>query len=271
MDNSFDQPFPNSYRAESPLPDPDNPPWGALAGIGVWTASVAALIIIPSVIVLTIYFIQTARGEQIGATPEEITKWAMTPSILLVQIVSTMFAHIVTIGVCWAVATRFGKRSFADAIGWQWDGPNTLQKVGIIVGITVLAVLVVGTLPRIIPDSKTTPFAEMLKASQAVRIVVAFLAVFTAPAVEEFVYRGMLYSPLKRAIGMMGAITTATLLFALVHVPQYWGAWGSLTGLLILSLALTVIRAKSKSIFPCVAVHTLFNMVGALGILLGKE
>ena len=255
----------------TPSIDPDSPPWGALAGVGVWLASVAALIIIPSILVVIWYFVAQARGAQIPPTPEAIAKWALTPEIILVQIIGTMLAHIATVGVCWAVATGLRKRPFGQAIGWQWEGPSPWMKAGIVVGITVLSVLVVGNLPRIIPDAKTTPFAEMLKASQAVRYVVALLAVFTAPMVEEFVYRGMLYSPLKRTLGVAGAISTATLLFGLVHVPQYWGAWGSLTGLMILSLMLTVIRAKTRSIFPCVAIHTLFNLVGAIGILLGKE
>ena len=271
MENSLHQPYPNLPLVESPSPDPDQPPWGALAGVGVWVASVAALIILPSILVVIWYFVDQARGVKIGTTPEEIARWALTPRLILVQIVGTIFAHLATIAVCWAVATGFGKRPFGEAIGWEWKGLSPLMKASIVVGITVLAILLAGNLPRIIPDSKTTPFAEMLKASQAVRYVVAFLAVFTAPAVEEFVYRGLLYSPLKRTIGMAGAITTVTLLFALVHVPQYAGAWGSLTGLMILSLALTAIRARTRSIFPCVAIHTLFNIVGAIGIVLGKE
>jgi hypothetical protein len=107
----------------------------------------------------------------------------------------------------------------------------------------------------------------MLKASNAVRYVVAFLAVFTAPLAEELVYRSLLYSPLKRALGTIGAVAIATYLFAMVHVLQYWGAWGSLTCLLILSLFLTMIRAATKSLLPCVAIHTLFNTIGAIGIL----
>jgi membrane protease YdiL (CAAX protease family) len=249
--------------------DPDNPHWSSLGGVGVWLASVAALVIIPSVVVVLWYFIEQARGHKMPMTSEEITQWAMTPTLLLIQIGSTIGAHLVTLAICWAVASRMGKISLKESLGWHWKGPSPALKVGIILGTVVITVVVLSLLPRIIPDSKTTPFAEMLKASNAVRYVVAFLAVFTAPLVEEFVYRGMLYSPLKRAIGMGGAVAVATSLFALVHVPQYWGAWGSLTGLLLLSFALTVIRAKTKSIFPCVAIHTLFNSVGAIGILFG--
>lgn len=249
--------------------DPDNPRWGVLSGLGVWVASVAALVIIPSIAVVAWYLIEQIRGAKMPITAEEISQWAMTPRLLLIQIVSSIGAHIVTLAICWAVATGMGKRSLSEAIGWRWEGPNTLVKVGIVIGVVIITIGILTVLPRFIPDSKETPFSQMLKASRAVRYVVAFLAIFTAPLVEEFVYRGLLYSPLKRAIGMGGAVISATLLFALVHVPQYWGAWASLTGLLLLSLALTFIRAKTRSIFPCVAIHTLFNSIGAIGIIAG--
>jgi membrane protease YdiL (CAAX protease family) len=256
---------------EPPPLDPDNPRWGALAGIGVWCGSVAALIIaslIGGVIWLGIY---KARGGEIPVEAEAMNQVLMSPPSILIQIIFTILAHIITIAICWAVATGMGKRPLKESIGWYWHEPSPLKKWGIVVGTVALSFAIFQVVPRLVPDSKTTPFAEMLKASQAVRYVVAFLAVFTAPLVEELVYRAMLYAPLKRAMGAVGAVITATLLFALVHVPQYWGAWGSLIGLLLLSFFLTVVRAKTKSIFPCVAIHTLFNTVGAIGILFGMD
>jgi membrane protease YdiL (CAAX protease family) len=267
-------PAPIVYEIEpinnAPL-DPDNPRWGTLAGLGVWLASIASLVIASIIGVLIWLGIHKARGGDIPQDPEAINQLLMSPPSILIQIIFTMVGHLFTIAICWAVATGLGKRSLKESIGWNWPEPSALKKVGIVVGTVAGSFIIFLIVPRIIPDSKTTPFAEMLKASQAVRYVVAFLAVFTAPLVEEFVYRGLLYSPLKRAMGMVGAVVTATLLFALVHVPQYWGAWGSLIGLLLLSFFLTVVRAKTKSIFPCVAIHTLFNTIGAVGILFGAE
>jgi membrane protease YdiL (CAAX protease family) len=267
-------PFPSPlvYEIEpidnAPL-DPDNPRWGALAGIGVWCASVGALILASLVGIAVWFVIYKAKGGEIPLEAEAMNQLLMSPLSLLIQVIFTIVAHLITIAVCWAVATGMGKRPLKEAIGWNWDEPSPLKKVGIIVGTVVLSFAIFQILPRIIPNAKTTPFDEMLKVSPSIRYVIAFLAVFTAPLVEELVYRALLYSPLKRAMGAVAAIVTVTLVFALVHVLQYWGAWASLTGLLMLSLFLTVIRAKTKSIFPCVAIHTLFNAVGAIGILFG--
>jgi uncharacterized protein len=275
MENTPNLPLPyfedENPQSVAPVPDPDNPPWGALAGVGVWFASIAALVL-ASVLGAFLYLgVVKVRGGEIPMDPEGMNQLLLSPPSILIQMIFTILGHLLTIGICWAVATRLGKHSFKESIGWSWDEQSTAKKIGVVVGTVVLSIALFQILPKIIPDTQKTPFSEMLKASMWVRYVVAFLAVFTAPLVEELVYRGLLYSPLKRAIGTVGAVSIATFLFALVHVPQYLGAWASLTGLLLLSLALTVIRAVTKSILPCVAIHTLFNSVGALAIVLGAE
>src|SRR5258706_3071826 len=122
-------PPPENEPFDNPNMDPDNPGWGIIGGLGVWVASVAALIIIPSIAVVAWYFIEQIRGVKMPVTAEEISQWAMTPRLLLIQIVSSIGAHIVTLAICWAVATGMGKRSFSEAIGWRWEGPNPLVKV----------------------------------------------------------------------------------------------------------------------------------------------
>ena len=100
---------------------------------------------------------------------------------------------------------------------------------------------------------------------------VAALAVLTAPFVEELIYRGILYSPLQRSVGPPLAIVIVTLLFAAVHFPQYWGTPSTIVLLTLLSLILTVIRAKTGSLLPCVILHTVFNAIQSLLMILSPE
>lgn len=279
MDNTTNFPPPffeyGNLQNETPIPDPDNPSWSALAGIGVWFASIAALVLASLLGAALYILIYKMQGGVFPNDPDEMSKVLsevlMRPTSILIQIIFTILGHVLTIAMCWAVATGLGKRSLKESIGWNWDEPSMMKKVGIVILTVVASIALFQVTPLFLPDSKKTPFSDMLQASQSVRYVVAFLAVFTAPLVEEFVYRGLLYSPLKRALGTVGAVSIATILFALVHVPQYWGAWASLVGLLLLSLGLTVVRATTKSILPCVAIHTVFNAIGAIGILLGHD
>jgi len=62
-----------------------------------------------------------------------------------------------------------------------------------------------------------------------------------------------------------------TLLFVGVHVPQYWGAWASIAGLLLLSVVLTIVRATSKTLLPCIVIHFINNAVASLIIVFAKD
>jgi uncharacterized protein len=76
-----------------------------------------------------------------------------------------------------------------------------------------------------------------------------------APIVEELVFRGAGFSLLVR-YGQTVAILAVGILFGLVH--------GLVAGLVVLALfgvALAWLRAKTDSVYPCIAVHSLFNTI----------
>jgi membrane protease YdiL (CAAX protease family) len=124
-------------------------------------------------------------------------------------------------------------------------------------------------LDLVLPDGNNT-FKQMLATSLEVRVAVAIVAIITAPFVEELIYRGALYSGLRKKMSATWSVVLITLLFAGVHFPQYWGAWATITGITLLSLALTIVRACTKSLAPCFLIHLIFNTLGAISILLTK-
>ena len=90
------------------------------------------------------------------------------------------------------------------------------------------------------------------------------LAVFTAPLVEELIYRGVLYSALHRLVGVWPAVIIVLGIFTLIHVPQYWPNFGVLAAVGLLSVSLTIIRAYSGRLLPCVVIHLVFNGIQAI-------
>jgi len=80
----------------------------------------------------------------------------------------------------------------------------------------------------------------------------------------------MMFSGFRRSLGLVGTVVLVTLMFAGVHVLQYMGAWVSIAGLVLLSLALTLIRARTKSILPCVLIHTVNNAFFSVLVLFNK-
>jgi membrane protease YdiL (CAAX protease family) len=135
---------------------------------------------------------------------------------------------------------------------------------------------------HLLGGDKLTPLEEIINSSAATRYMIAGLATLTAPFVEELVFRGVLYSALQRfiakiaamvtgleplislppkaqLIGKSGSVILVTVLFAVVHIPQYQTNYGVIAAICLLSLSLTVIRAVSGRLLPCFVVHLVFN------------
>ncbi|MGI8410322.1 MAG: CPBP family glutamic-type intramembrane protease, partial [Pyrinomonadaceae bacterium] len=63
----------------------------------------------------------------------------------------------------------------------------------------------------------------------------------------------------QRTLGIPIAVIIVTLLFAVVHVPQYYPTFSTIFLLTLLSLILTLVRVRTNNLLPCVILHTIFN------------
>lgn len=238
---------------------PDNPPWGAWTGIGVWAASVLAIIIFPNLFLLP-YIAQ----QDIDLSKEAlIREFADTDRIaVILRVLAILPAHLVTLLIAWAVATKLNKYSFKQTLGWV----NNLRWWHYLMITGGLFVLAAGV-SQIFPE-QDNEMMRILKSSRTALLIVAALATFTAPLVEEVVYRGVLFSALLRRRGVVTAVTITTVLFASVHVLQYWGSPGTILMISILSLGLTLLRYYSKNLLPCIILHTVINGLQSLALVL---
>ena len=248
----------NTYASFEPPPpvvsvenDPDNPPWGAALALLVWLASIVLLAVV-QVAAIVPYAVHKAST---GAT--DTTQLANDPNFLLIGILAIIPAHLATFGLVWAVVTRFRKRPFWQSIGWGWPPRFGFWAS---VGAAVLLFIASAVITQFIPGGKT-PFEEMLESSAATRFAAAFMAVATAPLVEELVYRGVLYPALRRAAGMAWAVVIVSVMFAAVHVAQYYNNLGVVASISLLSFALTYVRARTGRVLPCFIIHLVFNGV----------
>ena len=87
-------------------------------------------------------------------------------------------------------------------------------------------------------------------------------AVFVAPFCEEIFFRGYMFAGFLRGMNVWLATIASALLFALVH-----GDIGSFAPLLVIGLVLAVIRWRTGSIWPCMALHAANNATAAIFIL----
>jgi membrane protease YdiL (CAAX protease family) len=249
------QPYAHDELAEI---GPNNPPWGLGAAILTWLASVIFLVVFQ----LGFVFAYVAyRGISIADLPKFIQE---DQTAIFLTVLSIIPTHLLTLLVVWAVVTRLGKFLFKQVIGWSWGrGLNFWTS-----SLMAILLLVMGWILTWIFGDQKTALDEMIAKSVPARYTIAFLATFTAPLVEELVYRGVLYSALQRLTGPFWAVISVLALFTLVHVPQYYPNFGVIITIGLLSFFLTVVRAYSGRILPCIVIHMVFNGIQSIIIIL---
>jgi membrane protease YdiL (CAAX protease family) len=252
---NFSAPLPKESVASTlAFPTPDNPPWNGWTAVGVWLASIFAIFIFPLFFLLPYLVAQgtdfTDRSKMLALDKD--------PTAILLQLVSIIPAHFFTLVLAWVVVTKFNKYSFRQTLGWKMGGLRIWQIIAIIVFFYMLAFVLTLTF-----GERDNEFMQMLKSSRAAVYLVAFFATFTAPLVEEVIYRGILYSAFQRKMGVVWAVVVVTAMFAAIHVPQYSKDFNpdfvTISMICLLSLSLTLIRVWTKNLLPCVVLHTVFN------------
>lgn len=257
--------LPTGEEAPLPLPlaaepDPDAPPWGVGVAIGLWIFSVFLILLLPSLFLVSY---MASLNPPIRETDALIEFAKNDRTAILLQVLSIIPAHILTLIAAWFVVTRNRTLSFRKTLGWKSGGVRWWHYITILVGFLMIA----GVVSNYFPE-KDNDLLRMLQSSRAAAYVVAFLATFTAPIVEEVVYRGVLYSAFRKAANVPVAFVLVTFLFAVVHVPQYYPSYSTIFLLALLSITLTAIRARSRNLLPCIILHMLFNGLQSIRIVL---
>ncbi len=239
-------------------PTPDNPHWNSIVAFGVWLASVAFIVLIPNLFILPYIAKQKIDFLDKAKLLEFITT---DKTAVLLQVSAIVFAHLLTVALAWAVVTKFNKFSFRQVLGWRWGGFTFWKGALILGGFFAIA----GIISYFIPE-KDNDLLKIIHSSREALYLVAFLATFTAPLVEEVIYRGILYSAFQRTFGVGLSILFVTTIFAGVHVPQYYPSYSTIFLIVLLSLVLTLIRARTGNLLPCIVLHTLFNGIQSIGL-----
>ena len=236
---------------------PNNPPWSSPIALAVWFASVLLIGIVP--VILVIPYIILNRQNSLDSFQSD-------PTVILLSIIGIIPAHILTLVLAWAVITRFNKYSFRDVLGWKSGGFVWWYYLIILGGFFVVAAIVGYFLP-----AQENELVRILRSSRTVVYFVAFMATFTAPLVEEVIYRGILYSAIQRSAGIGWAVLIVTALFAGVHFWQYWGSPGTIILICLLSLILTLIRVRTNNLLPCIILHTIFNGLQSISLIFFED
>lgn len=130
----------------------------------------------------------------------------------------------------------------------------------------MLTAFSVGMIAHFLPMPKEKlPLEELLADPLSVAVFVAF-GVTLGPIIEELVFRGFLFSPIRRAHGAAAAVVATSAVFSLLHAQQYGGNWQNVALLFYVGCVLGAVRAATGSLIPSTILHACYNatLLGAL-------
>jgi len=239
-------------------------PWHKLLlAIGTWILSLVFLLLVPVIVALH-YLIYVWRTHGLP-NPQAL---ATDKTLLFISILGVVPTHLLTLLLVWLVVTEWRRLPFWKTVGFEWPA-SASPMFGIVACFFVAAALyAAGALVTSLWGGSKTDLDLLVESSMRARFATAFVAVFTAPLVEELIYRGVLYSAIEQTLGRVIGFFAVSLLFAGVHVVQYKNNIAVIVVITLFRFTLTFLRAYTGKLLPSFVVHLVFNGVQSIIIVL---
>lgn len=104
----------------------------------------------------------------------------------------------------------------------------------------------------------------------AAQLIMTFISlVILPPIAEEIMVRGFLYSTLKKAMPLFGAVVLTSAIFASAHLPEGGAAgplWIGALDTFVLSLFLIYLREKTNGLWASMTLHAVKNGVAFVAL-----
>lgn len=247
------EPLPPEVPAPVAVPD-ENPVWNG------WDVVLIAAITLFSIFVFV--FATTFAAQKLFYPRLPLMEVGKFP---LVTVVAQLFAYVVVFAfMVWLVSGHYGRRFFAE-VRWRWpEGWWLYLGLGVVLSITLQAVA------SFLPMPKELPIDRFFQ-TPAEAWVLSLFGVTVAPLMEELFFRGFLYPVLVRRLGLVAGIGLTSLGFGLIHAPQLGRAWAPVLVVFLVGVALTVVRARTKSVAASMLVHIAYNGTLSLALFVASS
>jgi membrane protease YdiL (CAAX protease family) len=153
--------------------------------------------------------------------------------------------------------------------GLKWGGMSLPRAALYFMGGILLALFTLAALV-LLPDKQSFPLEQLLTSQRAAYLLGGF-AMLVAPFMEELIFRGVLFAFFENLVGLRFAVLGTALLFAGLHVPEYWGAWHHAALILVVGVVLSAARGLTGSLAPSVILHFAYNTTLMTGLFVGSQ
>jgi len=227
-----------SAAIEPPPAAPEPPPWRAWTGPAALLLAVVMALILGS-IVYVIAAIATGHARSSAGA----------------NIVATVLGDIAFVGS----ALFFAQLSAPPTPAQFGLRPTTLKRalIAMAAGYAVFWLLSGIWLAALGIDTKDHTLDDLGKSDASLAAAAVLVAVI-APIAEEFLFRGYIFTALRRWAGVWGGAAITGVLFGVIHIDPDRPV-GFLVPLALLGFVLCLIYWRTGSLYPCIALHSINN------------
>jgi CAAX protease family protein len=234
---------PPETPALPPSPTGENPPWSGWDVLGIALVTFATVLFF--IIVLTIV------AQRLLYHGEQVLEVARLHPVVIV--VAQVMAYLVVLIFMFLLVRHARNQPFWKAVRWNWPSnwwSYLLAGVLLSFGLQLFA--------RLLPIPRNLPVDTFFR-TPTEAWALAIFGITLAPLMEELFFRGFMYPVLARRIGIPASIFLTALGFGLIHASQLGRAWAPVLVIFLVGVALTAVRAATKSVAAGVLMHAAYN------------
>lgn len=201
------------------------------------------------------------------------------PSLLAwMALLSALLAALLTLLIAWSwpsVWSHATAQRYPPDDWIAWRKPHTLPLWSVPL-LTLVMLVVVGYGVTLLIGPADIDLQVQLFSTRKLQIVSVLAVSTVVPLAEEIIFRGALYNALLSSARAgvpfwrrhLAPFVVSSVAFALMHLLAGFSTAASLVMVLLLSFYLTALRTISASILPSIVGHMVWNLIGALVIVL---
>lgn len=212
-----------------------------------------------------VYLVATQRITDPSSISGEMVPFTLPIAVLGVT-VAGMIAFLMTRQT---LRGPIGRGALAP-LGWRPSAVSSITAAsltGCILSLVYILILVPASPPE--QGQVWGPIATAASLGGWPRHIWMVLALVVAPAIEEFIFRGVLLGGLSNALGIRTAAIIVSVIFVVLHVTETLGYWPAWVGISLLACAAVLFRIKTGSLLPAIATHAGYNLVLVFVVYLG--
>jgi hypothetical protein len=203
--------------------------------------------------------------------PEQLTQASTAQAVVLT--IGQLLWSVGIVGYLYITVRLRRNAPFWKTIGWKPLHVQTASRgatvAGYFFGGMGMAILVGLATERIHTKGKL-PIEQLFQTRKSILMLMLF-GTLVAPLVEETIFRGYIYPVLARGLGIPAGIILTGMLFGLMHAQQLWGGWAQIGLITLVGIVLTMVRARTGTVFASFLVHLGYNGFLFLALLVGTH